>query len=136
MITEKTLSATIQKSYYGKAKIIDHGNGNIALKSYDKIVCGICDGKFIRYWGGYSRTTLNHVNDFRLQYNLPKICKKEWEEIPVFSDTGARYRVILYSVLGFKERKVGPIFDNWDDAYDYSEKIVTSQFWFTEIVEV
>lgn len=78
------LKATTQKSYYKKAYVLKDGN-NLFLRSYNTIVCGIVNGKFIRYWDGYSSTTMKHVNDFRVQHELNRLSKKDWDEIPVAS---------------------------------------------------
>ena len=77
-----------QKSYYGKAKVIQNDNV-VYLLSYNTIVCSITfngkdptfDGNnvtFKKHWSGYSSTTQKHINSFRTCYGLPKISKKEW----------------------------------------------------------
>ena len=38
-----------RKSFYGKAGVIEE-NGNVYLRSYNTIVCGIVDGEFRRFW--------------------------------------------------------------------------------------
>lgn len=76
------LKATTQKSYYKKAYVLKDGN-NLFLRSYNTIVCGIVNGKFIRYWDGYSSTTMKHVNDFRVQHELNRLSKKDWDKISV-----------------------------------------------------
>ena len=82
MKNEKNLTATLQKSYYGKAKTRIE-NGGTVLKSYNTDVAMIDgNGNFYRLWNGYSRTTANHVNDFRMAHGLPKISKKEWDSLP------------------------------------------------------
>lgn len=78
------LKATTQKSYYKKAYVLKDGE-NLYLRSYNTIVCGIVNGKFIRYWDGYSSTTMKHVNDFRVQHELNRLSKKDWDEIQVAS---------------------------------------------------
>ena len=77
------LKATIQKSYYRKAFILEDENGNVFLQSYDTVVCGIVDGSFVRYWDDYSVTTMNHINDFCKLYNTPTMNKKTWISLPV-----------------------------------------------------
>ena len=62
------LKATTQKSYYRKAFVLQDASGNVFLQSYDTIVCGIVNGEFVRYWDGYSVTTMN---------------KKSWINTPV-----------------------------------------------------
>ena len=77
------LKATIQKSYYRKAFVLQDENGNVFLQSYDTVVCGIVDGSFVRYWDDYSVTTMNHINDFCKLYNTPTMNKKTWISLPV-----------------------------------------------------
>ena len=52
-----------RKSFYGKAGVIEE-NGNVYLRSYNTIVCGIVDGEFRRFWDEESATTMRHVNAF------------------------------------------------------------------------
>lgn len=60
------------KSFYGKAKVIEHTDGTKELQSYNTIVCKITpDHKFIRLWAGESTTTTRHVNSFLQLFNLP-----------------------------------------------------------------
>lgn len=58
---------------------------NIYLQSYDTIVCYIVkkSGEFFRMWGGYSVTTMKHINTFRESHGLTKLSKKEWETLTV-----------------------------------------------------
>lgn len=73
-----------QKSFYGKAHIsVSRWNDKICY-SYDTPVCMIDgNGTFIRLWGGYSLTTLRHVNAFLAQNGMNKVGKKAWETMPV-----------------------------------------------------
>lgn len=58
------LPNTRQKSFYGKAKVIEKDENKL-LQSYNTIVCGIDNnGNFCRYWAGESATTMKHVNSF------------------------------------------------------------------------
>lgn len=54
-----------RKSFYGKAYVLDNGNGSKSLYSYDTLVCGIHEGKVQLYpmWD-CSITTLTHVRAF------------------------------------------------------------------------
>lgn len=74
-----------RKSFYGKAQVlVDTPSGWRFLYSYSTLVCGISPGKgFRRYWGGYSATTMRHVNSFRELSGLDKLSKAEWEALPV-----------------------------------------------------
>ena len=76
---ETILKATTQKSYYGKAAVIDNEDGYKSLRSYETIVCAFDpeSGKFSRLWGGWSRTTSRHVNDFRRLFGLPAMSQKK-----------------------------------------------------------
>ena len=69
-----------------RAVTIETGNA-IYLQSYDTIVCRINktldSGKFFRMWGGYSVTTMKHINTFRESHGLTKLSKKEWESLTV-----------------------------------------------------
>lgn len=73
------LSATTQKSYYGKAKVIVTEKARYLL-SYDTIVCCVSfDGHFIKLWNEWSRTTSLHINDFmRFTRFNNGFNKKQW----------------------------------------------------------
>lgn len=126
---EFKLEATTQKSYYGKAVVIKDGDinldpmGKASLRSYDTIVCEYDPrtGEFSRLWGGYSRTTANHINDFRRLYGLPALNKKAWEALPVKNDSGERYRVEYGN--GFFTAKAGVVFDDYDSAEQFAGDI-------------
>ena len=71
------------QSFYGKASVILDGE-TAYLKSYNTIVCSIDkNGKFRRHWGGYSATTMRHVNEFLKQYGIDEGGKKYWESLEV-----------------------------------------------------
>ena len=76
-----------QKSFYGKAIVIETETGYKLLKSYETFVCMLDpENKFIRLWGGYSATTSKHVNSFLNLYGLCGLNKKEWNTLPVPRD--------------------------------------------------
>lgn len=77
------LKATSQKSFYKKAYVLEDEKGNLFLRSYDTIVCGIINGVFKKFWDGYSRTTQTHINDFRNANNMETLYKKELESLSV-----------------------------------------------------
>lgn len=56
-----------RKSFYGKAKVIDHGNGFLQLLSYDTIVSECKDGK-VTHLGKWSATTSRHQKEFERQF--------------------------------------------------------------------
>lgn len=67
-----------RKSFYGKAQVIER-NGVKYLKSYNTIVCKISrNGKFYRFWNGYSQTTMRHIDSFCDLYGVPGGGKSWW----------------------------------------------------------
>ena len=71
-IFDLPVMANRQKSFYGKAKVIEYANGEKALQSYNTIVCKInTSGEFIRLWSYESATTMRHINSFLSFYGLP-----------------------------------------------------------------
>lgn len=58
-----------RKSFYGKAKVIEHDNGTVQLQSYDTIVCEIVGGVFRMLWEGKTQTTSRHIKEFKQQFN-------------------------------------------------------------------
>lgn len=79
----QNLTATLQASYYGKAKVREE-NGFLILRSYDTDVLRIDVEKhtFSRLWNGWSATTAKHVNDFLKQNGFNVLSKKEWLALP------------------------------------------------------
>lgn len=80
-----------QKSFYGKAKVIESNNGYWLL-SYNTIVCyvGMRENRYnrkvpdtvIKLWDGYSATTMNHINDFFSYVGMSVLGgKKFWENL-------------------------------------------------------
>ena len=70
-----------RKSFYGKA-IAREYNGNAILTSYTTEVARIDkEGRFSRLWGGYSVTTMNHINAFRAMFGLPTMTNKPLQGI-------------------------------------------------------
>lgn len=67
-----------RKSFYGKAEVIERDNGDIELRSYSTIVARIRNGKFERLWGGYSATTMRHINSFICTYHVNGNGGKAW----------------------------------------------------------
>ena len=56
-----------RKSFYGKAHVIDHGNGMFELQSYNTIVSRCVNGK-VEELGKFSNTTTRHQREFRKQF--------------------------------------------------------------------
>lgn len=74
------LMATKQKSFYGKAHVIDLENGTKLLQSYCTIVASTDNkGKLHRHWDGYSLTTMNHIRAF---YD-DSMKKADWDKLPL-----------------------------------------------------
>lgn len=73
-----------RKSFYGKAKVEERKDFCI-LFSYDTPVCKYNKKNrlFTRLWGGYSATTMRHVNSFLYHYSLPWGDKKWWTSLEV-----------------------------------------------------
>lgn len=70
------------KSFYGKAKVIEK-DGETVLQSYDTEACKItASGKFVRLWGGYSATTMRHINSFIEMFGIEGGGKKWWDALP------------------------------------------------------
>ena len=70
------------KSYYGKARVIETDNDEKVLLSYETEVCKITkSGEFVRLWGGYSVTTMRHVNSFLLLFNIAGGGKSWWDTL-------------------------------------------------------
>lgn len=129
-----------QKSYYGKALIKYKDNGTIILQSYDTDVCKIENGNLIRLWGGYSATTMKHINDFIREFGIVGGGKKWWESLPCgkYINQTPKYRVVLYNVVGAEPHKSGAVFDSYEQAYKEYERITENlnPFWYAEIEEV
>ena len=71
------------KSFYGKAKVIEK-DGETVLQSYDTEVCKInASGEFVRLWGGYSVTTMRHINAFIEMFGIEGGGKKWWNALPI-----------------------------------------------------
>lgn len=56
-----------RKSFYGKAHVIDYGNGTFELQSYNTIVSRCVNGK-VEELGKFSNTTTRHQKEFRKQF--------------------------------------------------------------------
>lgn len=57
--------ATSQKSFYGKANVLELADGTKVLRSYSTIVALIDkDGNKFRTWRGWSATTGKHLKSF------------------------------------------------------------------------
>ena len=70
-----------RKSFYNKAVVTEHDNGDIELRSYNTTVCRIRNGKFERLWDGYSATTMRHINAFVDFYGIEGGGKAWWTKL-------------------------------------------------------
>ena len=77
----------VRKSFYGKAQVFEHENGDKVLKSYNTFVCKIDkNGTFYRLWDEYSATTMRHVNAFLTFFDIPGGGKAWWMKQEVISE--------------------------------------------------
>ena len=68
-ITELRPEYDSRASFYGKARVIDYGDGVYELQSYDTIVARVENGKVTQNdIGKYSVTTNRHIREFLKQY--------------------------------------------------------------------
>lgn len=82
---------TNRKSFYGKANVVRAYNSNdvcYCLRSYDTVVVSLfVGGDGIPYvkklWGGYSKTTMIHINELLMQQGFPKLSARAWRAMEV-----------------------------------------------------
>lgn len=82
---------TSQKSFYGKARVYavaDGGDHYRTLHSYGTAVASVYTGHdnityIKKLWGGYSATTMRHVNEFLMQEKFPKLSARAWRAMEV-----------------------------------------------------
>ena len=82
---KKNHAGIVLDEFNNRAVIIPVDNGYI-LKSYYTNVAAFIDGKFIKLWGGFSVTTLKHINAFRRYLKLDYLSKREWIELEAGND--------------------------------------------------
>lgn len=68
-----------QKSFYGKAKVLQNGNST-KLISYKTIVAEVKNGK-PKIYGWYSATTTRHIKEFLKQQGFMVDNKKQLEKM-------------------------------------------------------
>lgn len=68
-VFELTTKYDSRKSFYGKAQVIDYGNGYMELKSYNTIVSRVNNGK-VEHLGKWSVTTSRHQREFERQFGF------------------------------------------------------------------
>lgn len=74
------------KSFYGKAHVLEDENKRF-LQSYDTVVCSLEYTEkgvyFVQLWGGYSATTMRHINSFLKHFHFGNYGgKKWWDKLP------------------------------------------------------
>jgi hypothetical protein len=67
-----------RKSFYGKARIVEHENGDKDLISYTTTVASI-KNNILYVYGWFSNTTARHINEFLQQNGFAPMTKKEME---------------------------------------------------------
>lgn len=67
-IYELTARFDIRASFYGKAHVLDYGNGKYELQSYNTIVSRCENGK-VTHLGKWSQTTSRHQREFERQFS-------------------------------------------------------------------
>ena len=73
-----------RKSFYGKAHVKVQNDGSAILQSYNTDVCQIdANGTVTRLWGGYSATTMRHVNSFLEHFGVSGKGKAFWDALPI-----------------------------------------------------
>lgn len=71
-----------RKSFYGKC-YVKGCPGYYALFSYGTLILEYVNGEIIRQWGGYSATTMRHVNAFMRFLGYDYGGKKWWDSLPI-----------------------------------------------------
>lgn len=77
-----------RKSFYGKAKVTV-SDGVFTLYSYGVRICETDGVTFRRIWGGYSVTTMRHINAFLSLCGLSGGGKAWWDKL----ETSGAYHV-------------------------------------------
>lgn len=68
IITELCPRFDSRKSFYGKAHVVDYGNGVYELVSYSTTVSR-CEAGRVEHFGKWSNTTSRHQREFERQYS-------------------------------------------------------------------
>ena len=78
-----------QKSFYGKAKVMENRQGEIILISYWTEIVKITKEGLEPLWINYSATTAKHLHEFLVQNGLHRYSKKEWLAL----EHGKKYQI-------------------------------------------
>ena len=79
---KKDKNAVALEGFGNRALVIPTETGYI-LRSYYTDVAEYKNGEFIKRWGGFSATTLKHINIFREFLGLERLSKRDWIELAV-----------------------------------------------------
>lgn len=71
------------KSFYGRAHVVEWNGKNYLVSYYTTVAMVDENGSFHRLWGGYSATTMRHINSFLHFNKLNGGGKKWWMDQPV-----------------------------------------------------
>lgn len=69
-----------RKSFYRKCYVLENEKEK-RLYSYDTLVAKFINGKMYRIWGGYSVTTMRHINSFADYCGIEEGGKKWWDNL-------------------------------------------------------
>lgn len=132
----KELKATTQKSYYGKALLLEDGD-SVKLRSYETIICeyNTKTKEFKKIWQGWSKTTAAHIDDFRRLFGLQPVSKREW--LTMEATEGKKQLYYVKGSNGCWEYKTQQIFDDYDTAEKFADDLTSArngwvQFWVVE----
>lgn len=88
---ELTPKYNTQKSFYGKARVLEGTDGAMYLKSYGTIVA-TCKGGTVELIDRYSTTTDRHQKEFYEQFDTTG---RTWEQVK--SDSGTKGKSVQYN---------------------------------------
>jgi len=101
------MEKTIVKGFYKKCQVYTMKSGNSYLRSYDTIVAGYINDKFVKFWDGFSKTTKNHVDYFTESNSGDTMDKKEWEKMKVDNVSNIKWENETDEIL--KDIKATPV---------------------------
>ena len=79
---ERAAGAFALDGYGVRAVVKPEPDGGLVLTSYYTAVAAWRHGRVVRLWGGFSVTTLKHVNAFCDYVGAPRFTKRAWIEAP------------------------------------------------------
>lgn len=73
-----------RQSFYGKALVIEYGNGDRTLQSYATPTCKLKrDGTFVKLNPVATPTTRRHIRSFLRLTGSPEINNRTWDKLPL-----------------------------------------------------